>query len=450
MAEFRMPSLGADMRFGTLLEWHVRPGDQVHRGDVVALVDTEKAAIEVEVFEDGVVEELLVPEGTRVPVGTALARLRGGPAAEVAVPLGAAAAAPSAAPPPLPSPAGLPGELPLVPPPLPRGPAAGALRPLASPAARRLAAVRRIDLAKLVGSGPHGAIQRRDVERAAGAGAGPEHPVRVSPLAARVAEKLRIDVARIAGTGPGGAVTREDVERAAIPAGAAPEAAAGADRAAAMRQAIAAAMERSKREIPHYYLSTRVELSRALAWLEAENARRSVEERLLPAALMVKAVALALRAYPELNGFWIDGAFRPGGGIHVGVAISLRTGGLIAPALLDADAKDLSTLMRELRDLVGRTRSGGLRGSELTSPTITVTNLGDRGVDVVFGVIYPPQVAIVGFGRVSERPWAENGMLAVRPVVDVTLAADHRASDGHRGGLFLDEIGHRLQTPEEL
>ena len=448
MADFQMPSLGADMRYGTLLEWHVKPGDPVRRGDIVALVDTEKAAIEVEIFEDGIIEELLVPEGTRVPVGTVLARVTGAAGRErpaalpevVSVPPPTVEAVTAPAPPPPPAKVRQPSVVPL----------AGGIRPRASPAARRLAVERGIDLATIVGSGPGGAIQREDVARAPAAGPRPEHPPRVSPLAARVAEALGVGLAGVRGSGPGGAITREDVERA-VPAPPAPaEAAATVARAAAMRQAIGAAMERSKREIPHYYLGTHVDLSRALAWLEAQNLRLPVEGRLLPAALMLKAVALALRDFPEFNGFWVDGSFRAAEGVHVGVAISLRGGGLIAPAILDTDAKDVATVMRELRDLVGRARAGGLRGSELTSPTITVTNLGDRGVETVFGVIYPPQVAIVGFGRVTERPWAENGMVGARPVVDVTLAADHRASDGHRGGLFLEAVGRRLRTPEEL
>jgi pyruvate dehydrogenase E2 component (dihydrolipoamide acetyltransferase) len=346
--------------------------------------------------------------------------------------------------PPAPAPSAPPSRAPAVPP-------AALVRPRASPAARRLAAERGIDLATIAGTGPGGAIQRADVERAGAAVApGPEHPARVSPLAARVAEALGVGLAGVRGSGPGGAVTREDVERAAAAPPLRAEAPAAGDRAAAMRQAIGAAMERSKREIPHYYLGTHVDLSRSLAWLETQNLRLPVEERLLPAALMLKAVALALRDYPELNGFWVDGSFRAADAVHVGVAISLRGGGLIAPAILATDTKDVHTVMRELRDLVGRARAGGLRGSELTLATITVTNLGDRGVETVFGVIYPPQVAIVGFGRVTERPWAENGMVGARPVVDVTLAADHRASDGHRGGLFLEAVGRRLQRPDEL
>jgi len=296
---------------------------------------------------------------------------------------------------------------------------------------------------------------------------------RVSPLARRLAEELHVDLAAVRGTGAGGAITKADVETvlaakaAAAPAvapvpaeeraleaegppvGAAEERTA-VDRYSDMRKAIAAAVSRSKREIPHYYLATDIPLHAALAWLESVNAERPTGERMLPAVLLVRAVALALREYPDFNGFWTDGAFRPAAGIHVGLAISLRGGGLVVPAIHDTESKPLDVLAREFRDVVQRARTGGLRASEMMDATITLTNLGDQGVETVFGVIYPPQVALVGFGRIAERPWAENGMLGVRPVVTCTLAADHRASDGHRGSLFLAEIARRLQNPETL
>jgi pyruvate dehydrogenase E2 component (dihydrolipoamide acetyltransferase) len=261
-----------------------------------------------------------------------------------------------------------------------------------------------------------------------------------------MAEALGVDLAKITGTGVSGTITKADVEAAVPPA---PEAA-PRDRAASMRRAIGAAMARSKREIPHYYLATGIDMRRALKWLEEENRKRPVEERLLPAVLLLKAVALALREAPELNGFWVDGAFRPGEGIHPGVAVAIRGGGLIAPAIHDADGKSLGELMSDLRDLVQRARAGTLRSSEMSDPTITVTNLGDQGVETVFGVIYPPQVALVGFGRIVERPWAEDGMLGIRPVLTATLSGDHRATDGHRGGLFLAALDRLLQEPEKL
>ena len=217
-----------------------------------------------------------------------------------------------------------------------------------------------------------------------------------------------------------------------------------------MREAIGALMARSKREIPHYYLQLEIDMSRALEWLHEANLDRGVEDRLLPSALLLRAVAKAVLEMPEMNGFWIDGAFQPGHGVHLGVAVSLRGGGLIAPALHDADQMDLDEIMAGVRDLVQRARVGRLRSSEMSDPTLTITNLGDRGVDLVHGVIYPPQVALVGFGAIRDRPWAADGMLGVHPIVTATLAADHRASDGHAGGRFLTLIDRQLQKPEEL
>jgi pyruvate dehydrogenase E2 component (dihydrolipoamide acetyltransferase) len=217
-----------------------------------------------------------------------------------------------------------------------------------------------------------------------------------------------------------------------------------------MRQAIASAMSRSKREIPHYYLSTTIDLHRAMTWLTEENLRRPVTERLLYGVLLLKAAALALREVPELNAVWDGTHVVPSAAIHVGVAISLRQGGLVAPALHDTDRQGLDELMRNFRDLVARARTGTLRSSELTDPTITVTSLGEQGAEAVFGIINTPQVALVGFGKVVERPWVVDGQVVPRPVVMATLSGDHRASDGHRGGLFLAAVDRLLQEPGKL
>jgi len=406
-----MPSLGADMESGTVLEWLVKPGDAVKRGDIVAVVDTSKAEIEVEIFENGVIGELLVGPGERVPVGTPLATVlaagTNGAPVPTAVPPAPAPVAPVVVPPqvaPLPA----------------HAPAAHRLR--VSPLARRTAERLSVDLATVTGSGPHGAITRSDVEAVA------------APVTAAAVTEAPPPV-------PHAAVTE-------APPPAPP--AAPADRQKAMRDAIAALMARSKREIPHYYLELQIDMTRAVEWLHEENVRRPLPERLLPSVLLLAAVARVVPDVPELNGYWIDGGFRPGSGVHLGVAISLRGGGLIAPALHDADRMSLDELMDGVRDLVQRARSGRLRGSEMSDPTITVTNLGERGVDLVHGVIYPPQVALVGFGAVRERPWAAEGMLGVRQVVCATLAADHRATDGHTGSRFLTLIDRRLQKPEEL
>jgi pyruvate dehydrogenase E2 component (dihydrolipoamide acetyltransferase) len=278
----------------------------------------------------------------------------------------------------------------------------------------------------------------------------PAERARVSPLAKKVAAELGIDVAAIHGTGPGGAITREDVERAAAPQPAAMPAPAPADFQAKMRHAIAAAMARSNREIPHYYLETQIDMHRALEWLQAENVKRSVKNRLLPAVILIRAVTRALKDIPELNGYWVDDRLQMKESINVGFAISLRHGGLITPAILNADQKNLDELMTALSDVIVRAREGHLRSSELSDGTITITNLGDLGVESVYGVIYPPQVALIGFGKIQERPWAANGMLGVRPVVTATLAGDHRATDGHRGAQFLQALDRYLQEPEKL
>lgn len=421
MALFRMPSLGADMEAGTLVEWRIKTGEPVRRGQVVAVVETQKGAIEVECFEEGVVEELLVPLGQKVPVGTPLARIRG--AGE-----GAAAAAPSPAEPaaPLavtePTPAAAPSARergPQLPP--ASAPAPAAARAIkVTPAARRRALELGVALERVPGTGPEGAITVADVEAAA-RGAAAELPPGPPVASARAREALQKPSPRH-GFDP-----------------------------VAMRKAIAAAMSRSKREIPHYYLESTIDLNRALAFVEARNRERPPPARLLPAVLLLKATALALRKTPELNGFWLEGGFRPGPGIHLGWAISLRGGGLVAPAIHDVDRLDLDALMAAMRDLVQRARTGGLRSSELADATFTVTNLGERGAEAVWPVIYPPQVAILGFGRIVKRPWVdEAGGLVVRPLLRVTFAGDHRASDGHLGSRLLAEIDDLLQRPEAL
>ncbi|HEU5303607.1 MAG TPA: dihydrolipoamide acetyltransferase family protein [Gemmatimonadales bacterium] len=316
LEEFRMPSLGADMTAGRLVQWLKAPGDRVTRGDLIAEVDTDKGAIDIEVFTDGVLAKTLVEPGQKVPVGTPLALIE----------------RPEAA---------------------------------ATPAA---------------------------------AMAAPGPPPDMSP----------------------------------------------------MRRAIANAMAKSKREIPHYYVSTTVDMGPAIEWLANRNRERPPAQRLLPAVLQLKAVASALREFPDLNAWWVDGKPVPQPGIHVGVVISLRGGGLVIPAIHEADRLGLDDLMGALDDVVRRARSGSLRSSELTEGTVSVTSLGDRGVDTVWGVIYPPQVAIVGFGRIVERPWVVDGQVVARPVVTASLSADHRVTDGHRGSLFLARVEQLLLEPDRL
>jgi pyruvate dehydrogenase E2 component (dihydrolipoamide acetyltransferase) len=424
VAEFRMPSLGADMEAGTLIQWLVKPGDAVKRGDIIAVVDTEKAAIEIEVFVAGVIQTIVVQQGEKVPVGTVLALIRTD--GEVVPPQPPREAKrEEVVPPPAAAPAPPPPTPPAQPAP-PRAPQVPSGRLRISPLAMRTAIELGVDVTRVKGTGPDGAITKADIERTAAAKAAPAVTPTVTPVAAAP------PVAEAKGVPP--------TKPAVTPA----------DRHAAMRRAIAAAMARSKREIPHYYLGTHIDMSRALTWLQTENLKRPVTERLLYSVLLLKAVALAVHEIPEMNGFWVEGIFKPSEAVHVGVAISLRQGGLIAPAIHGLDKKSLDEIMGNLRDLVKRVRAGVLRSSEIADATITVTSLGEQGVETVFGIIYPPQVALVGFGKVTEQPWAANGMVGAKPAIMATLAADHRASDGHRGGLFLAAIDRLLQEPEKL
>lgn len=396
MIEFKMPALGADMDEGTLNEWLVKPGDTVTRGQVVAVVETTKAAVEVECWQEGTVHELLVPIGETVQVGTGLATLLA------------------------------PGETEEAPP-------KRRTKPTQAPAAVE----------------PDGEAAKK-LAPAAGSTLGPHHRRWVSPAARRLASSLAVDIDTVTGTGPQGAVTISDVEHAAASAKKPEPKRAAADRATEMRKAIAASMSRSKREIPHYYLADEMPMDKALTWLAERNADRSITERVLPAVLQLKAVAVAAQRFGEFNGFWRDDGFESAAGVHVGVAISLRGGGLVAPAIHDVPDKNLDELMGDLTDLVARARAGSLRSSEMSDPSITVTNLGDQGVDTVFGVIYPPQVALVGFGKPAQRVCAVDGGIRISTTVQSTLAADHRASDGHRGALFLTAINELLQQPDLL
>ena len=377
-----MPSLGADMEAGTLIEWLKKPGDEVHRGDIIAVVETEKGAIEVEIFESGTLDNLLIEEGSIVPVGTPLATVLGD---EKSIP------------------------------------AAPKLPPTASVATREL---------------PQPALR---------AAAPTTTGLRASPAARRLAQERGVDLDQVRGSGPEGAIVRGDVAGA----GSASRPRTGID-LSQMRRAIAAAMARSKREIPHYYLGHSFEVSAAQSFVEEYNSERMPADRILFVALLIRAAALALREFPEFNGFHDGQSFQPSEGIHLGVAIAIRGGGLAAPAIHDTDGLALPDLMAKLRDLVIRVRRGSFRSSELADPTATISSLGERGVDALLPVIYPPQVAIIGFGTIRPRPWVIDDRIEPLPALTATLGADHRASDGHRGALLLARIAELLQDPKSL
>lgn len=386
MSTFVMPSLGADMDAGTLVEMMKEPGDAVHRGDIIAAVETQKGVIEIEVFEDGVLGDWLVQLGTKVPVGMALADIHGEgdpPTPEIPQPT-------EPTPPPV-----IPEA------PQPQDPMPDLVPPEEPPPS-----------------------MPPEIQR-----------LRITPAARRKAQQSGIDLGQF----PAGKTIGLSDLGQPLPSP-----------LSAMRQAIAASMTRSKREIPHYYLSQTIDLMAADTFVTTQNRDRPPEARLLMPALFIKAIANALQKFPELNGFFENSSYTHSAATHVGLAINLRGGGLVAPAIHDADTLPLDAVMTTMRDLITRVKAGRFRARELSDPTITLTSLGDRGVETIYGVIFPPQVAIIGIGTPNIRPWVNGHQLEPRLSATVTLSADHRVSDGHRGAQFLNSLNKHLQKPEKL
>jgi pyruvate dehydrogenase E2 component (dihydrolipoamide acetyltransferase) len=404
MIEFLMPSLGADMEAGTLIEWRKKPGDSVKRGDIIAEVETQKGLIEIEVFDEGVIGELLIKEGAKVPVGTVMAFI---------------------------NPDGL------------------ALETKEEKPSEKTAMELQPIEEKTIEKIPAENIEERNFK--------------ASPLAKRIAAENHIDLSLIKGAGEDGAITKEDVEnaiaqQAELPKRESTETTAtelnledekATNQMEAIRSAVAAAMSKSNREIPHYYLEKKIDISKALSWLGEANSQRSVKNRVLVAVLLIKATAKALLEFPDLNAVWKNG-LQAKKEINIGFVVSLRSGGIIVPAFHQVDTKTIDEIMEMMNDIIPRARALKLRSSELSDSTITITNIGDGGADSVFGIIYPPQVAIIGFGTVSEQPYAEKGLLGIHSFISVTLAGDHRATDGLSGSRFLASLNKHLQNPESL
>jgi pyruvate dehydrogenase E2 component (dihydrolipoamide acetyltransferase) len=382
MGRFVMPSLGSDMEAAVLAEWLVAPGDAVARGDVIAVVETQKGAIEIEVFETGTVRELLARPGDRLPVGAPMALI-------------------------LP-----PGETGKALEPAPEAPPPGATEEAPAPPAPVEAA-----------PAPEGHA--------------------ASPAARHRAAELGMPLEGLAGTGPEGAVVLADVERARAGSGAA-----ATDPAAQMRRAIGAAMLRSTREIPHFYLSETLDLTAAETWLETRNAARPPAERLLMGALYARATALAAARVPEMNGTVTDGLLVPAAQVNLALVIALRGGGLVAPVLADAAALTLDETMARMRDLTSRARAGRLRSSEMGAGTLTLSSLGEGGAEAMAGIIFPPQAALVSLGAPRTRPWVVDGEIRPRRVVRLTVSADHRVNDGRQAARFIAAFADALTHPE--
>jgi pyruvate dehydrogenase E2 component (dihydrolipoyllysine-residue acetyltransferase) len=439
ISEVVMPQMGADMKEGTVLRWLKSEGDEVQRGEAIAEIETDKANIEIEAFDAGTFRKVLVPEGETVEVGTVIAVIAA-PADDISAyesgqrrttSDGAAAGAPAT---PAPPPAAVepPERSPVAATPPPgRGQAAqraaaaplGAPhieRPRASPVARRVAQEMAVDLATVTGTGPDGRIVRRDVEEAAKRG-----PAAAAPPPARTAPAAL--------TGPSiplpapGTVTDVPLSR--------------------MRQTIARRMAQSKREAPHYYLTVDVDMTEAVRIRAQINEALGETGRVSINDLLILASVRALQRHPRFNSWWLEDHLQVHGRINVGIAVALDDG-LIAPAVLDCQAKTLSQISREARDVAERARSGAaLSPEEYTAGTFTITNLGAFGVDSLIGIINPPQTAILGVGRVQDRPAVHDGQIVVRSMMTLALSADHRATDGAEGARFLQTLKDMLEKP---
>lgn len=386
-----MPSLGADMEAGTLVEWFKKPGDHVRRGDIIALVETQKGAIEIEVFNEGVIGEQRVQPGCKVPVGSVLATIFDTEEKQT-----------------------------------PR-PAKETTEKVKQRPAERLGSAREATAATALSI----RITPAARQRAAALG--------ISPESLSAGADGVIGIAQVP-PGPEREPAMKRAPRSGLP---------GLDRDE-MRKAISAAMVRSHRDIPHYWVAHSIDAALLFDWLETQNAVRPIEKRLLYAAPLMKAVALALKEVPELNGRFEEEVFRPSTAVHMGLATSLHGGGLIAPAIRDVDSKSVDDLMSAIADLVPRARLGRLRSSEMTDGTVTLSNLGEGSADSVFPLIYPPQVAIIGCGAATPRPWAVGDAVTVRQVMQVTVAGDHRVSHGRHAAQFLTRLSDLISHPETL
>ena len=352
-----MPSLGADMDQGKLMDWKIKVGDEVKKGQTIAVVETTKSAVDIESFREGKVMELVGKIGDQIAVGAPIAifEVEGSdlvPTAE-------------------------------------EGPKE--IRLKISPAARKLAQERHIDLSRIKGSGPEGQIELKDID------------------------------------------VKESAEKPGVN----------------IRGAIARAMSKSKKEIPHYYLRSQVTLDSLMTWLDEKNQQLPPEKRLMLPVIIDKAVIDSLKENPLMNGYYKEGIYTPSESIHVGFAIALKTGGVLVPAIIDADKMSVSELNLAFQDLIQRTHKGELRNRELTEGTFTVTSMGDSGSDEVFGIIFPPQVSIIGLGRVHRAPVIDGGSIRIGVVMNITLSADHRVSDGLNGARFLSHIKRKLENPDQ-
>ncbi len=412
-----MPSLGADMDEGKLLEWHIKPGDKINKGDLIAVVETQKAAVEIESFRSGRVQELIAKIDDIIPVGQVIATL------EIET---ESAEAPAATP--------------------------------ANQGASNLVDANLVDAnlaalnttaantAEVQAAQPSPIAAAEPIAPAKTAATSGERLL-ISPAARHLADEHKLDLTQIKGTGREGAIELRDIE----PLVTTPAKTGAGNSLINIREAIARVMSRSKREIPHYYLQSQFVVDTLVTWLDTQNRNSPPEQRLFMPAVLMRAIVLALKTNSAMNGFYENGIFTPSSAIHLGITVSLKPDGVMTPAIIDAQDLSLNELNAAFADLVQRARAGKLRNREMTDGTITVTNVGDLGADTVTGVIFAPQVALIGLGRIHKAAVVDTeGGLRAGLVLNATLSADHRVTDGLAGSKLLSTLGRLLAQPEGL
>ncbi|MBA6297459.1 dihydrolipoamide acetyltransferase family protein [Colwellia sp. MB02u-9] len=428
--DITMPSLGADMSEGMLVEWLIKVGDKVKHGDIIAVLETQKGAIDMEAYHDGIITQLLVQPVNTVPVGSVLARID---IEEKSL-----------------------NES--------KNQNTSTEDIIKEPIAIEELTTEEIITEKTT---PEQTTPEKVIEEPVllSVEALTEKPqkktteklnintktnrVLASPIVRKIAKAQQLDLSRIKGSGPNGGIILKDIAQIA-PKTRLTE----GEPLANMRNAIAAAMTKSKQEIPHFYLSVDLPINKAQQWLQQANKDKTPQTHILLIALVLKAVAISLQKYPQLNGFYQQGHFEPASEINIANVISLRGGGVVVPALRHVEQLSVPDIMSALRDITRRSRAiergERLRSSELMGATITITNMGERGVDQVFGIIYPPQVAIIGVGKVKKVPQVCDEKIDIGEQITLCLSADHRVVDGMLAAKFLNSLAKNLQKPEQL
>jgi len=411
------------MAKGEIAQWKIKEGDSVKKGDIIATIETMKGLIDMEVFDDGVITKLLVNQGEEIQVGV--------PIAEIEL-----ATDPQAVDPNLND---------VIPHNLHAPELANAhdktLNKAPSPNEPQK------------GAQSHSHAPQPQV-RSNSKNAGNTPKPKISPAARAKAQQEGIDWHHIKpSNGPESAILLADIVKLAENTPTSPptdQQQTHENELSPMQQAIAAVVSQSKREIPHYYLQQDICLDQAQAWLSAHNQSLAVADRILVNALIYCAIAKALGAFTQFNGFFNKGEYQAKEAVHLGNVINLRQGGLMVAAIHDAEALNPVTMMSKIKDQVIRAKKGELRMSEMQDATITVSNIGERGVDSIQSIILPPQVAIIGVGRVRVSPWVVDEKVVTANIVTLSLAADHRVSDGHSGARLLNKIDSLLQKPKAL